>query len=131
MSVEEIKSLIEKANKFIASSELLLNSEDYDSAVSRTYYSMFFATEALLLTKRLAPKSHSGLINLFGDHFIKQDIFPKEMGRQLNRAFDKRLIGDYGTALTSDKKEAKNIVKIGKEFVEKIIKYLKENTYFY
>ena len=81
MSVEEIKSLIEKANRFISSSELLFNSKDYDSAVSRIYYSMFFATEALLLTKRLVPKSHSGLITLFGDHFIKQNIFPKEMGR--------------------------------------------------
>jgi len=70
---------------------------------------MFFATEALLLTKNIAPKSHSGLIALFGEHFIKNYVFPKEMGRQLNRAFDKRLIGDYGTSSRLIKKKPKKI----------------------
>jgi len=131
LSVDEIRNLIKKANKFTTSSELLLKSEDYDSAVSRAYYSMFFATEALLLTKGLVPKSHSGLISLFGNYFVKQNIFPKEMGRQLNRAFDKRQIGDYATVIISDKKDAENIVKIGKEFVDKIIIYLKANNFLY
>ncbi|MEE9376823.1 MAG: HEPN domain-containing protein [Candidatus Lokiarchaeia archaeon] len=71
MSNEEIKSFVEKARKFIKSAKVLLEINDYDSVVSRTYYAMFFITEALLLTKNLAPKSHSGLISLFGEHFIK------------------------------------------------------------
>lgn len=90
---------------------------------------MFFSTEALLLTKDLAPKSHSGLIALFGDHFVKNNVFPKEMGRQLNRAFDKRLIGDYGTSITIDKEETQKLLKIGEEFVDNIINYLEENNF--
>ncbi|MBD3337533.1 MAG: HEPN domain-containing protein [Candidatus Lokiarchaeota archaeon] len=70
MSVDELYELIKKANRFIDSSELLFNTKDYDSAVSRTYYAMFFSAEALLLTIDLAPKSHSGLISLFGEKFI-------------------------------------------------------------
>ena len=99
MSNEDIRSLVEKAKKFFNSSNLLFNADDYDSTVSRVYYAMFFSTEALLLTKNLAAKSHSGLISLFGDHFVKNNVFPKEMGRQLNRAFDKRLIRDYVTSV--------------------------------
>ena len=129
MSTEDIKSLVDKGNKFLESSNLLFNAADYDSTVSRVYYAMFFAAEALLLTKNLAAKSHSGLISLFGEYFIKTNIFPKEMGRQLNRAYDKRLVGDYGTSIKIEREEAQNFLDIGKDFVEKISKFLKENGF--
>jgi len=129
LSNEDIRSLVNKAKKFLDSSKLLLNANDYDSTVSRIYYAMFFSTEALLLTKNLAAKSHSGLISIFGEHFIKTNVFPKEMGRQLNRAYDKRLIGDYGTSVTIEKEETQKLLEIGKNFVNKIIKYLGENNF--
>ena len=127
MSNEEIKSFVGKARKFIESSKVLLEINDYDSVVSRTYYAMFLITEALLLTKNLAPKSHSGLISLFGEHFVKTNIFSKEMGRQLNRAYDKRLIGDYGTSIIITKNEAQGLLDIGQDFVENIAEYLEKN----
>jgi uncharacterized protein (UPF0332 family) len=116
-----------KARKFIESSKVLLEINDYDSVVSRTYYAMFLITEALLLTKNLVPKSHSGLISLFGEHFVKTNIFSKEMGRQLNRAYDKRLIGDYGTSIIINKNEAQGLLNIGQDFVENIAEYLEKN----
>lgn len=127
MSNEEIKSFVGKARKFIESSKVLLEIKDYDSVVSRTYYAMFLISEALLLTKNLAPKSHSGLISLFGEHFVKTNIFSKEMGRQLNRAYDKRLIGDYGTSIIINKNEAQGLLDIGQNFVENIAEYLEKN----
>ena len=33
------------------------------------------------------------MISAFGKHFIKTDIFPREMGRALNMAFEKRQKG--------------------------------------
>ncbi len=77
----------------------------------------------------MTAKSHSGLISIFGEHFIKTNVFPKEMGRQLNRAYDKRLIGDYGTSVTIEKEETQKLLEIGKNFVNKIIKYLGENNF--
>ena len=127
MSNEEIKSFVGKARKFVESSKVLLEIKDYDSVVSRTYYAMFLITEALLLTKNLAAKSHSGLISLFGEHFVKTNIFSKEMGRQLNRAYDKRLIGDYGTSIIINKNEAQGLLNIGQDFVENIAEYLEKN----
>ena len=129
MSNEDIKALVGKARKFIESSKVLLEINDYDSVVSRTYYAMFLITEGLLLTKNLAPKSHSGLISLFGEHFVKTDIFSKEMGRHLNRAHDKRLIGDYASSIIIKKNEAQGLLDIGQDFVEKIAEYLEKNQY--
>ncbi len=88
--MKEIKCLIERAEKYLRSAELLLKEGDYESSVSRTYYAMFYSAQAALLTKNLSFSSHKGVISAFGEHFIKTGVFPREMGKELNRAFEKR-----------------------------------------
>ena len=124
--MKEIKSLMKRAEKYLRSAKMLLEEGDYESSVSRTYYAMFYSAQAILLTKNVSFSSHKGVISAFGEHFIKTDIFPKEMGRELNRAFEKRQIGDYEYTFVISKREAEEILENGKKFVEKIIKYLRE-----
>lgn len=81
---------MKRASKYIQSASMLLDKEDYESSVSRAYYPMFYAAEAALLTKNLSFSSHRGVISGFGEHFVKTDVFPRVMGRELNRAFEKR-----------------------------------------
>jgi len=123
----EIDSLVKRAKRYIRSAELLLNDKDYESSVSRTYYAMFYAAQAVLLTKKLTFSSHKGVISAFGKHFIKTGIFPKEMGRELNRAFEKRQIGDYGYTFVVSDEEAVQMLRYGKEFVDKITSWLNAN----
>lgn len=123
----EIDSLVKRAKRYIKSAELLLNDKDYESSVSRTYYAMFYAAQAALLTKSLSYSSHKGVISAFGKHFIKTEIFPKEMGRELNRAFEKRQIGDYGYTFVVSDEEAVQLLQYGKEFVNKITSWLNIN----
>ncbi|HHT9120586.1 MAG TPA: HEPN domain-containing protein [Candidatus Hypogeohydataceae bacterium YC41] len=122
-------SLIERARKYLKSSETLLKEEDYESSVSRAYYAMFYSAEAALLTKNLSFSSHKGVISAFGEHFIKTNILPKEMGKELNRAFEKRQLGDYEYTFVISREEAEEILVNGKNFVEKIVLYLKQNNY--
>jgi len=124
--VKEIESLVKRSKRYIKSAEVLLKDGDYESSVSRTYYAMLYCTQAVLLTKKLSFSSHKGVISAFGKHFIKTDILAKEMGRELNRAFEKRQIGDYGYTFVISKEEAQGILKNGKIFVEKIVQYLKK-----
>jgi uncharacterized protein (UPF0332 family) len=51
--MKEIVSLIKRPEKYLKSSKVLLEEEDYESSVSRAYYAMFFSAEATLLTKEL------------------------------------------------------------------------------
>ena len=51
--MKEAVSLIERARKYLNSSKILLDERDYESSVSRAYYAMFYAAEAVLLTKNL------------------------------------------------------------------------------
>lgn len=124
--MKEINSLIERAKRYLKSAEILLEEGDYESSVSRTYYAMFYSAQAMLLTKNLSFSSHKGIISASGEHFVKTGIFPKEMGRELNKAFEKRQIGDYEYTFVIAKMEAEEILENGEKFIEKIIQHLKE-----
>ena len=123
--MKEIKSLIERAEKYLRSAEILLGEGDYESSVSRTYYAMFYLAQAMLLTENLSFSSHKGVISAFGEHFVKTGIFPKEMGRELNRAFEKRQLGDYEYTFVISRTEAEEMLESGKKFLENIVQYLK------
>ena len=123
--MKEIEDFIEKAEKFLKTAEQALNIGDYDSCVSRCYYAMFFMAEAALLTKNLSASSHKGVISLFGEHFIKTGIFDRGLGKALNDAYDKRLIGDYGVGFILTEEEARDMLETAKNFVQRLKSYLK------
>jgi len=124
--VKETESLIERARRYLVSAEILISVNDNESSVSRTYYAMFFAAQAMLLTRNLSFSSHKGVISGFGEHFVKTGVFPKEMGRELNRVFEKRQVGDYGHTFVISKEEAEKALSRGKEFVEEIVRQLRK-----
>jgi len=68
--------------------------------------------------------SYKGVISLFGEHFVKTEIFERELGKALNDAYDKRLVGDYGIGLTVTKEEAKDLLETAQDFVQKLKNYL-------
>ncbi|ODS42053.1 MAG: hypothetical protein MSIBF_01520 [Candidatus Altiarchaeales archaeon IMC4] len=127
--MNEVKELIKRANKYVESAELLLNSGDFDSSISRAYYAMFFAAEALLLTKELKFSSHRGVISAFGQHFVKTGIFPKEMNRWLYDAFEKRQAGDYSFRSVINGDTAKESLTNARGFIGEITTYLRNGLY--
>ena len=122
--MREAKALIKKAQRYLKSAEILLRDKDFDSSVSRTYYAMFYCAEAVLLTKNLSFSSHKGVISAFGEHFVKTGVFPKELGRELNRAFEKRQIGDYEYTSLISNEEAEEILNSGRQFIKTIENWL-------
>jgi uncharacterized protein (UPF0332 family) len=126
--MKEAKALIKKAQRYLKSAEILLQDKDFESSVSRTYYAMFYCAEAVLLTKNLSFSSHKGVISAFGEHFIKTGIFPKELGRELNRAFEKRQIGDYEYTSLISNEEAAEILDSGRQFINTLENWLNKQA---
>ena len=124
--MKEITDFIVKAEKFITTAENALNTGDYDSCVSRCYYAMFFMSEAALLTKSLSASSNKGVISLFGEHFVRTGIFERNLGKALNDAYDKRLVGDYGVGFTITEQQAKDSLETTRNFIRKLRDYLKK-----
>ena len=119
-----IDELTEKANKFLRTAEIALELGDFDSCVSRCYYAMFFLAEAALFTKGLSASSHKGVLSMFSQHFVRTGIFPREMGRLLNDAYDKRIVGDYGIGLTLAAEEVQQLLNDARAFVQTVSEYL-------
>jgi uncharacterized protein (UPF0332 family) len=125
----DIEILSAKAQTFLRTAERILNTGDYDSCASRCYYyAMFLMAEAALLTKNLSSSSHKGVISLFGEHFAKTGILESYMGRTLNYAYDKRVVGNYGVGVTVAQDEAEDLLEAARDFVGKVKDYLDKWT---
>jgi uncharacterized protein (UPF0332 family) len=55
--------------------DMQLQNHFYTTAINRLYYSCFHATKALLLTKDLTPKTHSGVVTMLHQYFVLPDLF--------------------------------------------------------
>lgn len=129
MDLNEIEILSQKAETFLSSASALIGLNDYESSVSRAYYSMFYLAQAALLSKGLDAGTHTGVNQLFGQYFIKTEIFPKELGRYLSYAAQRRSVGDYGIYERISLEMAKDLIHTATFFNQHIKNYLAENGY--
>ena len=106
----------EAENKFWAAKSLFENGF-YKDSVSRSYYSMYHAARALLLTKDIAPKTHEGLIAKFGLEFVKKDIIEKYYSKALAKAKDIREIADYEVIAEISEEEAESVIDDAAKFL--------------
>jgi uncharacterized protein (UPF0332 family) len=83
-----------KIDKAIASMEevdIHLKNKFYITAINRLYYGCFHITKALLLTKDLAPKTHSGTSHLLHQHFVSQKLFDKALANFFGKLMQERI----------------------------------------
>lgn len=67
----------------------------WETIANRLYYAAYNAVSALLIAYGYSAQSHSGVIHLFGLHFVKTGIVSKEEGKLYHNLFAMRLTGDY------------------------------------
>ncbi len=126
---EQIKAIIKKAKRSIKAAKGLIEDEDYDFASSRLYYAVFYAMEAVLLTRDISSSKHTGVIGQFNQFYIKEGIFPKDFSKIISRLFRERQVGDYGFYIDISEEEILTDVKSAELFLKKIKEYLKEEGY--
>ncbi len=93
-----INELIDKARRSLKAAKQMCKSGDYDFAVSRAYYAIFYFSEALLLKKGKTYNKHTAVISGIFESYVKIKELPKEFHKTLHRAFDLRQEGDYLTS---------------------------------
>jgi uncharacterized protein (UPF0332 family) len=89
---------------------------------------MFHASQALLLIKEVYPKSHKGVIQKFGEEFIKSGLLEKKMGYVLAQAETMRLKADYDVGVKIAKEECEEILDNCEFFISKIKEVIEELT---
>ena len=123
---ELFKGYIAASKDKLDSAEILFKHKKYDDAISRAYYAVFHCAQALLLSTGIKAESHSGVRQLFGLHFIKEERLDKKFGRYLRNLKDERENGDYGIFTLTERKDARKALKEAEEFIDETERYLKE-----
>ena len=126
---DELKLMFEKAHRYVQSAEILRRHKDYDSAVSRLYYAMFYAAEALLMVRGHSFSSHKAVIGGFAQHFIKPGVFTKELHQWLRAAFEKRQLSDYDFVSTAEDADVVDMTSKAEQFLSKAEDFLKNEGY--
>jgi len=121
---EEIELHLKLAEEELSSAFLLLENNKLRDAISRAYYSMFHAAKALLLTNDISPRKHSGVVKMFGLHFVTEGFVEEAYAKALNRAFVLRSKADYDVYYQPTKEEARETVESAEVFLERIKKAL-------
>ena len=121
----EIDRLMEIAHSSRDAAHDLFENEYYGFAASRAYYAMFYAAEAVLLSRSLSYSRHSGVISAFGQHFTREGVLPAELHATLRNAFDMRNLGDYSTE-PFPREDAENVLQDMQVFLDAIESYLKD-----
>ena len=91
----ETDALLAKARRSLDNARRSLEAGDADFAASRAYYAMFYAAEAILLSRGLVFSKHAAVIAEFTREFVRSGEFATEYGRALRDAFDERIVADY------------------------------------
>jgi uncharacterized protein (UPF0332 family) len=118
--LKEVKLLLERAATKLSAANVLLREGYFDDAVSRAYYSMYFAARAILLTRDIVPKTHKGLISKFGLEFIDDGFIERTYGRALNVAKEDREDADYSITCAITEEEAESVINDADAFLKRI-----------
>lgn len=119
-----VNARLQQAQDALAEGQLLLRSHFYKGSVNRFYYAMFYAVQALLVTRQLGTSKHKGVISLFDREFVKIGIFSKEMSVWLHSSFELRLEADYADLIDIPREEAQECYRQASEFLERIKDFL-------
>ena len=94
----------QKAHDLIHDVDVLWN-----STVNRMYYACFHIVSALLILNNIEVKSHMGVRQAFGLHFVKTNLLPSDCGRIFSKIYDKRQASDYDDFREFTKEEVNNL----------------------
>ncbi len=92
---ENATAELTRCDESLRAATVLIEAGLLHDAESRLYYAAYHAAVALLLTQGLEPRSHTGVANLMGLHFVKTGKLDAGDARLLARLQKYRVEADY------------------------------------
>lgn len=122
--IDIVRYRLENAHKTMEEVDLLIQNGLFNTAANRMYYACFYAVSALLVANQITTKSHDGVKQMFGLHFIKTGIFPPYFGKYYGELFYERITGDYEDLFDHDAVSVNGLYPKAKEIVDKVTEYV-------
>ena len=121
---ENVTVFLDKALECLADATALLEKSRYTASVSRSYYAMFHAAQAALLSEEIDAYTHTGVNVQFQKTFIKTGKFPVIFGKTFSKILDQRLKSDYEIGFKASPDDAKHTFEEASGFVTSIRNFL-------
>jgi uncharacterized protein (UPF0332 family) len=121
---DSVRLHMEAAEEAVELAFDLYRGQHVRTAISRSYYAMFYAATALLASRGLAFSKHSGVISGFGLRFAKTGEIDAKYHNWLIRAFDLRNTADYALEAILTQDIVLEQLERAKAFVEAVREHL-------
>lgn len=123
---EKIEILFDKSENSYDIAKLAFENGRYFSSINRIYYACFYLVEALLLTKDLKSRKHSGVISLFNQHFVHEGDLDYRWFEFFRFLFKERQNDDYDYVRELNGEQVKKFLNEAEEFIDVIKDKIKE-----
>ena len=91
------------------------------TSVDRAYYSIYYAAQALLVSRGIrAPRTHRGLVNVFGREVVNRGVLGKEFSTMLSRSLRGRTDSTYSPDAEITRERAQAAVEDARRFVAEV-----------
>lgn len=112
-----LKIKISRARNTLLEAQKLIEYNFTNAAISRVYYACFYAATALLFRKDIFIKTHSGVKQMLGLHYVSTGILSREMGKFYSDIFASRMGSDYDDFAEADPELVKVYLIQANQFV--------------
>lgn len=126
---KNISGELARAREALAAADALLALSLHNDCVSRAYYGAFHFLKALLLTRGLEAKTHSGAIHLFNLEFVRGGGFPSSYNVLLSGMQGSRQLADYDAAASFSASDARAMLDEARIFGKDVTDFLAKEGY--
>lgn len=127
MSEDELKRTLlagqhRLAADYLRVAQYVYENGDYRQAADLAYNAAEAAVKGLLLLElEELPRTHSGLINRFGDLYARTGKVPPQMGRDLHMALEIRARARYVEEALINQADAEGVITLAEALLEQLI----------
>lgn len=115
--IDIVQYRINNANKTLAEVRDHIQHGYFNTATNRMYYACYYAASAMLIANQISAKSHEGVKQMFGLHFVRTGVFPQYIGKYYGQLFDERNTGDYEDFFDHDETSTKDLYAKAEEII--------------
>ncbi len=124
--IDLAKYRLDKSRNTLSDAKKFVDEATLESVVNRIYYAIFYAVNALLITKQLSSSKHSGVRAFFNREFVNKGLVEKNFGEFYSDMFDRRQKGDYKDFVEFEKEDVELWLNRADDFINKIEKLTME-----
>jgi len=122
--LDKVDVYFTRSKEFIEIAKDNLNMGHYETAINRSYYSVYYAVIALLLKEDKSPKTHHGTRKLFSQVFVNDKNFSKDLFDFYSELLNDRETADYDMFSDFTNNETEEIINNVNLFIEECEKFL-------